>query len=112
MSDLSSVNAALRVEAIKKLLRNHPSVLKRLLEPSGETLNVSATAESMDLFEPEEILTRIAWDIWNGAGETEFHKVLHDLSMEDFDAFMDAMETFRKLRRKIHGLYASGSEDD
>jgi len=112
MSELASINVTLRVEAIKKLLRNHPGVLKKLLDPSGQTLNVSSTPESMDLFEPEEILVRVAWDIWNGAGETEFHKVLHVLEMEDFNAFMDAMEGFRALRRRIHQMYASGSEND
>ncbi|MDH5509380.1 MAG: hypothetical protein OEZ32_03395 [Nitrospinota bacterium] len=112
MSELQSVNAQLRVEAIKALLRNHPSILAQMLDGEGTTVNLNSTPESMDLFDPEEILVRVAWDIWNGAGETEFHSVLHTLSIEDFDAFMDAMVIFKKLRMKIHHLYASGSEDD
>jgi len=110
MSELQSANIQLRVEAIKKLLVNHPSLLKQVIK--DETMNLDAVPEEMDLFEPEEILLRVAWDIWNGAGETEFHQVLNELSMEDFDAFMDAMEGFRTLRLKIHHLYASGAEND
>ncbi|MDH5637680.1 MAG: hypothetical protein OEZ04_04255 [Nitrospinota bacterium] len=112
MSELQSVNIQLRVEAIKELLRNHPSILAKLLDGDGTGINLNSTPDNMDLFDPEEILVRVAWDIWNGAGETEFHSVLHDLSMEDFDAFMDAMVIFKKLRMKIHHLYVSGAEDD
>ncbi|MDH4182612.1 MAG: hypothetical protein OEV92_00185 [Nitrospinota bacterium] len=112
MSELQSINIQLRVAAIKTLLRNHPTVLARLLAKDGTTMNLASTPESMDLYDPEEILVRVAWDIWNGAGETEFHKILHDISMPDFDAFMDAMVAFRALRQKIEHLYASGAEND
>ena len=110
MSELQSVNIQMRVDAIRQLMRNHPSLLAKVIR--NGTMNLEADPDKMDLFEPEEILVRLAWDIWNGAGETEFHQVLHEISMEDFDAFMDAMTTFRALRLKIHHLYASGSEND
>ncbi|MDH5679349.1 MAG: hypothetical protein OEZ55_05830 [Nitrospinota bacterium] len=112
MSELQSANIQLRVEAIKALLRNHPSILAQLLVEDESGINLNSTPDSMDLYNQEDILVRVAWDIWNGAGETEFHAVLHDLSMEDFDAFLEAMAKFKILRLKIHHLYASGAEDD
>ena len=112
MSELQTVNIQMRVDAIKTLLRNHPSILAQLLNEDQSSVNLDSTPDNMDLYDPEEILVRVAWDIWNGTGDTEFHSVLHDLTMEDFEAFMEAMSIFKALRVKIHHLYASGSEDD
>jgi len=112
MSDLSKINVTMRVSAIKAALRNHPAMLEKLLTPAGDSMNVEATPEALDFDEPADILVRLAWDIWNGSGETEFDKILDQLPQKDFDAFIDAMKEFSELRRKIWFCYASGSEDD
>ncbi len=112
MSDLSKINEDLRLEAIRAALVHHPSLLKLLLNKSGDSMDLKSTPEHLDCDEPEDILARIAWDIWNGTGETEFDKVLHHLSMDDFHAFLEAMKIFGRLRDKIYSAYASGSEDD
>lgn len=112
MSELSDTNIAMRLAAIKTVLRNHPLLLQELLTPDGEGMNLEATPEALDFDEPADIIVRLAWDIWNGTGETEFDKVLDQLPQPDFEAFIDAMRDFSQLRRKIWSLYASGSEDD
>lgn len=102
----------MRVEAIRLALSNHPSLLKRLLNADGDGINLQSTPELLDCDDPEDILVRLAWDIWNGAGETEFDKVLNQLCTEDFLAFLAAMKKFSELRSRIHSAYASGSEND
>ncbi len=112
MSELDIINTKYRTEAIKTLLRNHSPLLSDVLDASGDGMNKNATVDAMDLDEPFETLLRVAWDIWNGTGETEFCKVLESLCTEDFMAFIDSMEKCTELRRKIHGAHISGSEND
>jgi len=112
MSELSNINAQYRVAAIKTLMRNRPSLLEKMLDETGQGFNLDATPESVDCDDPEEILIRLAWDIWNGTGETEFDKVLEMLPVEDFTAFVAAMGKFEELRERIFHAYASGSEND
>lgn len=112
MSELSTFNVAMRVEAIKIVLANHPDLLKQVLNEKGDGIDLNSTPDEMDCYEPDDVLVRIAWDIWNGSGETEFDKVLELLPMEDFHAFIEAMEKFAELRKRIHHSYASGMEDD
>jgi len=112
MSELSTTNVTMRIEAIKTALRNHPFLVRELLTPDGKGMNLDATPEALDLDEPADILVRIVWDIWNGTGETEFDKVLDQLPKDDFDAFVDAMKAFSDLRQKIWHSYATGAEND
>ena len=111
MSELGAVNVSMRVDAIRALLRHHPELLGKMLGGRG-ALDPSATPESLDLHEPEETLARIAWDIWNGAGGTEFGMALEILPAEDFEAFIESMRVFSLLRGKIRHFYASGAEND
>ncbi|MDH5478538.1 MAG: hypothetical protein OEY50_09410, partial [Nitrospinota bacterium] len=62
MSELQSANIQLRVEAIKALLRNHPSILAQLLVEDESGINLNSTPDSMDLYNQEDILVRVAWD--------------------------------------------------
>lgn len=112
MSELSKINVEFRVEAIRTALAHHPSLLKRLLNGSGDCIDLNATPDALDCDEPEDILVRVAWDIWNGSGETEFDKVLHQLMADDYEAVLNAMKKFGKLRERIYSAYASGSEND
>ncbi|MBI4827719.1 MAG: hypothetical protein HY804_02725 [Nitrospinae bacterium] len=111
MSELGAVNVTMRVDAIRALLRHHPALLNRMLNGSG-LFDPAATPEALDLHEPEETLARIAWDIWNGAGGTEFGMALEILPPEDFEAFIEAMRAVALLRGKIRHFYASGAEND
>jgi len=112
MSELSKINVKFRVEAIKAALEHHPSLLKRLLNGDFDSINLNATVEALDCDEPEDILARVAWDIWNGSGETEFDKILHQLAPEDYEAVLNSMKKFGELRGRIYSAYASGSEND
>jgi hypothetical protein len=112
MSGLDKINSYYRSEAIKTLLRNYPPMLADVLHDNGEGIKLDATVENLDLDEPFETLLRVAWDIWNGTGETEFDQVLEALTMEDFMAFLDSMKKYAELRQKIHSAYASGAEND
>lgn len=112
MSELSKINVELRVGAIRDVLAHHPALLKRLLNDNGDGINLNATPDELDCDEPEDILVRVAWDIWNGSGETEFDKVLHQLTADDYEAFLNSMIKFGKLRQRIYSAYASGSEND
>lgn len=112
MSELSKINVVLRVEAIKAALEHHPSLLKRLLNDNQDSINLNATPEELDCDEPEDTLVRVAWDIWNGSGETELDKVLHQLTGDDYEAFLNSMKKFGRLRERIYSAYASGSEND
>ncbi len=112
MSDLSIFNVELRLCAIKELLKNHPDLLGKLLSSDGGSINLGATPDNLDCYDPDDVLVRLAWDIWNGTGETEFDKVLSVLQAEDFGSFIDAMKIFLQLQEKIHHAYATGSEND
>lgn len=112
MSDLDRINVEMRLSAIRTVLRNHPEVLKEIIAPDGKGMRLDATPDELDMIEPMDILVRMAWDIWNGTGETEFDKVLDQLPPEDFAAFIDAMGQFAELRRKIWYSYATGAEND
>ncbi len=112
MSDLASINTSMRLAAIKTLLRNHPRLLEKLVTPDGKRFNVESTPEALALDDPWDVLIRVAWDIWNGAGGAEFDRVLNELAQDDFDAFADAMRDFSDLRKKIRFAYVSGMEDD
>ncbi len=111
MSDLTRINHEMRTSAIEMVLRNHPFLLGKLITEDGQ-FNTGATPEKLDLDEPADILVRIAWDIWNGGGETEFEKILTQLPQDDFIAFIDSMTEFLRLRKKIHFSYITGSEND
>ncbi|VAX22607.1 hypothetical protein MNBD_NITROSPINAE01-327 [hydrothermal vent metagenome] len=111
MSDLSKINSDMRLTAIKTVLRNHPFLIEKLTKENG-AFDTTATPETLDLDDPGDILVRLAWDIWNGGGETELDKVFNQLSEEDFVAFIDGMKDFLALRKKIHFAYVSGMEDD
>ena len=54
----------------------------------------------------------MAWDLWNGGGESEMDKILHFLGPDDFNAFIDALKEFANMQAKVHHAYASGSEND
>ena len=110
MSELEKINAEMRSSAIKILLRNHPRIISDIL--GGGSFNLNATPENMDYDDNGEILLRVAWDIWNGAGCAEFDRILNELPAEDFDAFIDAMKEFASLRARIRFAYASGSQND
>ncbi|MGK7344391.1 MAG: hypothetical protein ACNS63_01110 [Candidatus Nitrospinota bacterium M3_3B_026] len=112
MSELDKINTEMRLSAIRAVLRNHPEVLKEIIAPDGQGINLKATPDELDMIEPMDILVRVAWDIWNGTGETEFDKVLDQLPPEDFEAFIDAMKGFAELRRRIWSSYATGAEND
>ncbi|HEB73354.1 MAG TPA: hypothetical protein ENI77_12150 [Nitrospirae bacterium] len=112
MSELSKMNVEYRVDAIRAALKHHPSLLKRLLNDNQDGINLNATVEALDCDEPEDILVRVAWDIWNGSGETEFDKILHQLMPDDYEAVLNSMKKFGKLRERIYSAYASGSEND
>lgn len=111
MSDLAAINSEMRVTAIKTILRNHPFIIEKMIK-ANDTFDTNATPEALDLDDPADILVRLAWDIWNGGGETELDKVFNQLSEEDFVAFIDGMKDFLALRKKIHFAYVSGMEDD
>ncbi|MBI5815724.1 MAG: hypothetical protein HZB29_08965 [Nitrospinae bacterium] len=111
MSELSKINSTMRGAAIRTLLRNHPRILCEVLDESCD-INQEMTPDNVDYDDTGEILLRVAWDIWNGSGEAEFHRVLNELPAEDFEAFVDAMKDFAALRAKIRFAYASGSQND
>ncbi len=111
MSNLSIFNNQMRLDAIKAVLRNHPVIMDMLITSDGN-FNTEATPEFLDLDDSGDILVRLAWDIWNGGGESELDKILNQLSQEDFAAFIDGMKGFYDLRQKIHYAYISGSEND
>lgn len=111
MSELGKINQDMRLLAIKTVFRNHPVLLEKISTPQGD-FNLSSTPEALNLDEPADILIRIAWDIWNGSGESELDKILNQLSSDDFEAFIDAMKDYHALRQKIHFSYVSGAEND
>ena len=102
----------MRLSAIKILLRNHPVLVDMLTTDGGETFNTEATPEALELVDPGDLLVSMAWDLWNGGGESEMDKILHMLGPEDFDAFIDALKEFSKMRSRVRHAYASGSEND
>lgn len=102
----------MRLSAIKILLRNHPVLFDMLTTADGSMFNTEATPEKLELIDPGDLLVRVAWDLWNGGGESEMDKILHFLGQEDFDAFIDSLKEFAKMRAKVHHAYASGSEND
>jgi len=112
MSELSDINVKLRIEAISLALRNHPDLLEEILNHNRDGINLESTPDNLDCSEPFNTLVRVAWDIWNGTGETEFDMVLELLPAADFCAFVEAMKKFSQLRDRIYHSYASGSEND
>jgi len=113
MSIIGDINAELRIEAIRTLLQHHPRLQDELLLAEGKGfINTKATPEELCLVDPGDILVRLAWDIWNGGGESELEKVFTQLSPDDFEAFVEAMVVYGKLRNKIRGMHASGLEND
>lgn len=111
MSNLNNINNSMRLSAIKTLLRNHPGLIDMLTTADGE-FNSKATPEELDLIDPGDILVRLAWDLWNGGGESELEKALHILTPADFEAFIDALKEFALMRARIHHAHASGAEND
>ena len=102
----------MRLSAIKILLRNHPILIDMMTTNDGETFNTDATPEALELVDPGDLLVCMAWDLWNGGGESEMDKILHVLGPEDFDAFIDALKEFAKMRARVYHAYASGAEND
>ncbi|MBI4665349.1 MAG: hypothetical protein HY751_02935 [Nitrospinae bacterium] len=112
MSELSTTNVLMRINAIKTLLRNRPTLLSILFPGDGKRFDTTANPDTLDLEDTADILARLAWDIWNGAGSVEFDRVLHELPEEDFEAFIDSMKDFAALRKKIRHAYATGTQND
>ncbi len=112
MSELSDVNRIMRIDVIKILLKHHPVLIDMLLTQDHENFNVEATPEKLDLNDRGDMLVRLAWDFWNGAGDSEFDSLLNQLAQDDFEAFAEAVALYSKLRRKVMAIYASGAEND
>jgi hypothetical protein len=111
MSIIDNINTKLRLAAINTLLKNHPALLDMLITADG-SFNAKATPEALDLIDPGDILVRLAWDLWNGGGESELAKALDILGQNDFEAFVAALGDYATMRAKIKYAHLSGSEND
>ncbi len=111
MSMLSGVNASLRLDAIRAVLKNHPSLYQEVLLPDG-SFDPATDPDKMDLPDPGDTLLRISCDFWNGGGDTDFDRVLNVLGEDDFANVVEAMAIYGKLRERIRQIHATNSQND
>jgi hypothetical protein len=84
-----------RHRAISLLLANDPAVLEFLLDSRRSRLNASSGTlkrEAALLSSDEELLVRIALDIWNGSGRTRLADTWRFLPDYRFESFLLALE--------------------
>ncbi len=112
MSEILNISISMRMDAIRTLLRNHPVLVDMITTKDGSGLNPAAYPDELDLIEPGNTLIRIAWDLWNGGGESEMDIVLNQLPAKDFEAFIDSLKDFSKMRAKLFYAHSTGAEND
>ena len=91
-----------RLIIIKKMLRDDPCLLDFLFDPSEAELCVSPSVV-LDRFHflssGEQLLIRVALDIWSGEGHAEVRDILSTLDPYRFDDVIQALcRTQRGLR--------------
>lgn len=111
MSALTDMNSSMRIAAIKKALAHHPDLIKILITDDG-SINPSATPEKLQLTDPADTLARVARDIWNGSGGAEFGEMINILNSDDYNALIDALIEYGKLRDRISAVHAARQQND
>ncbi len=90
-------------EAISRVLANHPHLLKFLFEPERARLRAPADLlreESKDFSSGEDLLIRVALDLWSGSGDAHIWELIEILDDENLNHVADALQF---LRIKFNG---------
>ncbi len=91
-----------RWHAISILFANDPSLLNFLFTPSRDELSSSPEdllCWSGALSSGQQILIKIALDIWSGAAQASLEEILATLDSYRFENFLLALEFYRYGRR-------------
>jgi len=83
-------NEAHQCAVIRKLLAPHPAIA-RLWTSQGPTELACEYLEGSPLSSGEQLLLRVAFDIWNGGGGAKVGELLHTLDERNLRAVTDAL---------------------
>ena len=88
----------LKLQAISLLLANNPSILRRMFGDRFEILFNQAQEVlewGVNLPKPEQILLRLALDVWSGDGGATLGEVISELDHCHFEGLLLALECLR-----------------
>ncbi len=104
------------LQAMRHLFRSNPNLLSFTFDTNEPQLRRSAGAllqEARGLSGGENLLVRIALDLWNQSGAVSLSEVVERLDSPAFDNVIAALKLLGPKRHSIHGPQAkSGRKAD
>ena len=91
-------------QAVARVFRNHPNLLDFLFEPERPRLRCAPEdmlRQIRGLSSSEQILIRIALDIWSGSGNAKLWQIMETLDDGNFANVLDALAFARFGSRAI-----------